>query len=196
MEENRRFFRADVEIKSYFRPIAQEDLSSWVEQIDSGRHEDLCRHYLAGEDKFLKRLEKLTAEKEDLKNLFLFINEKVNYVLHTTSMMKEHPLNQMQVETINLGGGGCALYQDFKLDRDDFAFIEFILPRTGRYVRAVMRALYSNAVENRWRNGYVFEKITIDDQDALMGYLFQCERLDNAVGDIAHQCTKNSPPYN
>ena len=196
MEENRRFFRADVEVKSFFRSIEPKDVNFWKDQIHLGLHEDLCRTYLAGEDSFLKKAESLAESKDDIRDLLLFINEKVNYVLHTTSMMQTHPLNNISNEMINLGGGGCALLQDFKINQGFYALLEIILPRTNRYVRALIKSVHSVASGNKWRNGYAFEKISIEDQDAIMGYLFTSETLDKAVGESTHNGTDDASPYN
>ena len=76
------------------------------------------------------------------------------------------------------------------------AFIEFILLNNSRYIRAILKSLHSAPAGNKWKNGYIFEKITVEDQDALMGYLFQCQRSEQVVGQQAHQSAKDGTPYN
>ena len=196
MRENRKFFRADVDIKIYFRPINSDELEYWTQQIDLGCHEDLCRTYLAGEAEFLKGVANLSNTKDDIKDLILFLNEKVNYVLKASSMMKDHPLSSAIEESVNLGGGGCALMQDFSMSLNSRALLEIILPRNNKYIRALLKSVHSAPAGNKWRNRYCFEKISTEDQDAIIGYLFQAEALEKLMSDTPHESTDNTSPYN
>lgn len=196
MEENRRFFRADIDVKKYFRPLESNELDYWIKQIDLGCHEDLCREYIAGEVPFLKGVENLADNKDDLKDLLLFLNDKVNCVLNATPMMKDHPLNNIEEEQVNLGGGGCALIQEYSMSLNSYALVEIILPRNSKYIRTIVKTVHSVPAGSKWRNGYSFEKISIEDQDSIMAYLFQAETLDKVVSEAAHYSSDDPAPYN
>lgn len=196
MHENRRYFRSDVTLKCYCRCLDPSEREAWLERIQQGQYEDLCRHYLAGEEVFLKKLEKLAPNQDDFKDLFLFINKKVNYLIENTQQIQNHELMQLESQNINLGAGGCSLYQNFQLARGDTVLLEFILPHNQRYIRTLAQVVYSHAVKDRWKTGFCFDQIPIEHQDELVGYLFKCERSNNMVGDSTHQSPEDSTPYN
>lgn len=196
MHENRCFFRADVTLKYLCRPIDIDSRQQWLENIELGVHEDLCRYYLSGEEQFLKKIDKLTPDKDDLKGIFLFINEKMNHLLQNSQEMKDHPLLNLKSQTINLGGGGCAIIDENPYKKEALVLLEFLLPSNNYYIRTLAKCVYSKQEGDRWRSGFVFDKISTQSQDDLMGFIFQCQRLDSSVSDKPHHRTEDSSPYN